>query len=67
MDKLKELINQGVAYEDDFISTYMGVLNDPEFLKYFGNNQDKAKTLINTLIKESRLHKNILVNIMDKF
>jgi len=66
MDNLKELIEQGIAYEDDFVATYMGVLNDAEFLIYFGNNQEKAKALINTLIKESRYHKNTLMNILNK-
>jgi len=66
IQQLRELIEQGIIYEDDFVSTYTEVLNNPEFLVFFEENQEKAKTLINTLIKESRLHKNTLVNILNK-
>lgn len=66
IQQLRELIEQGIIFEDDFVSTYTEVLNSPEFLTFFDENQEKAKALINTLIKESRLHKNILVNILNK-
>ena len=66
MEDLKRYINQGIIYEDDFIATYMDVLNSPEFTQFFGENEGKAQQLINTLIKESRQHKNTLVNILAK-
>ena len=66
MEDLKRYISQGIIYEDDFIATYMDVLNSPEFLQFFGENEGKAKQLINTLIKDSRQHKNTLVNILAK-
>lgn len=65
MENLKDLIEQGIAYEDDFIATYLDVLNSPEYIQYFAENEEKAKALINTLIKESRLHRNSLVNIIN--
>jgi hypothetical protein len=66
MDDLKRYINQGIIYEDDFVATYLDVLNSQEFMDFFGENQGKAQQLINTLIKESRYHKNTLVNILSK-
>lgn len=64
MQELKELIDRGIIYEDNFIKTYMSLIKDEEFLKYYGNQKEEAKKLLNKLIKESEGHKISLENIM---
>ena len=66
MNDLKRLIEQGIVYEDEFVNVYFNVLSEPDFVNYFAEDLEKAKTLLNTMIKESKTHKNILVNIMNK-
>ncbi len=63
MIDLKTLLDKGVAYEDDFIETYLNVIKDEGFLQYFPD-QEKAKNSLQLLIDESKEHKKTLENII---
>ncbi|MDQ7814981.1 MAG: hypothetical protein RDU25_04230 [Patescibacteria group bacterium] len=62
---MKDLIRQGVVYEEDFITTYFKVVHDEGFMKYFGEHEKEAGELLNTMIQESTGHKNVLNNILE--
>ncbi len=61
---MKDLIKQGVVYEEDFITTYFKVVHDEGFMKFFGEHQQEAEGLLNTMIDESTGHKSVLNNII---
>jgi len=67
IEELKTLIQKGVIYEDEFIVMYMQMIRDEGFLAYFPEaGQERAKSLINILIEESRRHKQTLEKIISE-
>ncbi len=64
MKDLKNVISNGIEMEDDFIKTYMAVIKDEGFAQYFDTNQGKAEEMLQTLIKESTWHKQVLEDIL---
>jgi hypothetical protein len=67
MDDLKELLNGGIKLEDEFIETYLEVLETEEYMLSFPEqNQTRVKEQLEKLISESRLHKATLESIIAK-
>lgn len=64
MEELKDLIEKGIVYEDDFIALYLKVVKDEGFMAYFENKRHEAEGLLNVLISESQEHKQTLENII---
>jgi hypothetical protein len=64
-EDLRELIKEGIIYEDDFIELYMKLIRDEGFLEYFGAGRGEAEKLLNILTSESREHKKSLVEIIN--
>lgn len=60
MEKLQELVDTGIQYEEQFSELYYKVLRDEGFGDFFGANQEEAKTILTTLIDESAWHKQAL-------
>lgn len=61
---LKELLQTGVMYEEEFIDTYFHVIRDEGFMDNFGANKDEANRLLTTMIEESKGHKALLENVL---
>lgn len=61
---LKELIKQGVVYEDEFVDVYFKVIRDEGFMENFGEHKEEALQLLTTMIEESKGHKSLLENVM---
>jgi rubrerythrin len=67
MDDLKELLNGGIKLEDEFIETYLEVLETEEYMLSFPEqNQTRVKEQLEKLISESRIHKATLESIIAK-
>ena len=60
MENLEALIKQGIIWEDEFVKEYLAVINNPEFMEFFGENKEEAKKLLDIMIKESEEHKETL-------
>ena len=64
LTQLKNLLGQGIKFEDDFIETYIKLLRDEGFLALFTQNTDRARQIMNTLLVESQGHKKALEEII---
>jgi len=60
MDSLKQLVDTGIEYEDQFIEMYFSVIRDEGFMEFFGEHVEEAKKMLTTLIDESKSHKDVL-------
>ena len=68
MKELKQLIEEGIIIEDDFIETYMNVVKDELSLGFLDAEKQKIlKEKLEYMIKESREHKQILENVIEKY
>jgi len=61
---MKDLIKQGIIYEDEFVDVYYKVIRDEGFMDSFGANKDEARGLLSTMIDESKGHKTLLENVL---
>ena len=61
--RLRELIDRGVVYEDDFIQMYLKLLRDEGFLRFFGKQQGRAHIVMTKLMEESTEHKRALADV----
>ncbi|MFZ6015069.1 MAG: hypothetical protein ACOYUZ_01805 [Patescibacteria group bacterium] len=62
--EIKDLIKQGIVYEDDFINTYYTMLRNQGYMHLFGGYEKQAHDLLFTMIQESKGHKASLENIL---
>lgn len=60
MENLERLIKQGILWEDEFVDTYLKLIQSKEYMEFFGENKEKAKNLLDIMIKESGEHKRSL-------
>lgn len=65
LEHIHELIKQGIIYEEEFVEVYFKVVRDEGFMGNFGANQEEAKTLLTTMIEESKGHKSLLESVMN--
>ena len=64
LEKLRSEIKKGIVFEDEFVDVYFRVIRDEGFMDYFGPDKEEAKTLLSTMIEESKGHKVLLENVM---
>lgn len=57
METLKQLVDAGILYEDQFIEMYFKLLRDEGFMSFFGIKEEDARKLLTVLIDESKGHK----------
>ncbi|MBI5655108.1 hypothetical protein HZC53_05670 [Candidatus Uhrbacteria bacterium] len=65
LERIHELIKQGIIYEEEFVEVYFKVVRDEGFMANFGTHQEEAKTLLTTMIDESKGHKTLLESVMN--
>ncbi|MCI0479334.1 hypothetical protein L0Y59_02210 [Candidatus Uhrbacteria bacterium] len=65
MQHLTQLVDQGILMEDEFIELYLKVVRDEGFIDAFGAHADEARTMLTSLIEESRGHKAGLVKLKE--
>jgi hypothetical protein len=65
MPSLQSFVDQGIAFEDEFIETYLKVLRDEGFVGLFGAHQDEARVLLTTMIDESGAHRAALERLKE--
>ena len=64
-EELKELIKQGILYEDEFIVMYAKLLKSERFSAFFKDRQERTKEILNILMVESEGHKRGLERVID--
>lgn len=64
LSETKELLQTGVMYEEEFVTTYLKLLREEGFMPYFGDRQARAAEILDRLVRESTAHKATLENIM---
>ena len=60
MENLERLIKQGILWEDEFVDTYLKIIQNDEYLEFFGDQKEEAKRLLDIMIIESGEHKKSL-------
>lgn len=65
MDELHLLIDQGVAYEDQFVTKYFDLIHDDGFMELFGTHKEEARKLFITMIDDSKGHREGLMKLKD--
>jgi hypothetical protein len=63
-EQVRELVQAGIMYEEQFVEMYFKVIRDEGFMQNFGLHQDEAKQLLTTMIEESKGHKQLLDNVL---
>jgi hypothetical protein len=66
LTKMRNLISTGIVYEDEFVEKYFNILQDEDFMTYFGEKRSEAERLFNSMIEESKKHKEGLQSIYEK-
>lgn len=65
-EELKELIRQGILYEEEFIIMYAKLLKGERFLPYFKDQyKEKVKEHLDILLTESEFHKKGMEQILN--
>ena len=65
-EELKQLIRQGILYEEEFIIMYAKLLKGERFLPYFKDQyKEKVKQHLNILLVESEGHKKGMEGILN--
>jgi len=60
MENLERLIKQGIVWEDEFVAEYLKIIENDDFMEFFGENKVEAKQLLDIMITESKEHKDTL-------
>lgn len=65
-EELKELIRQGILYEEEFIIMYAKLLKGERFSPYFKDqHKEKVKQHLDVLLVESEFHKKGMEQILN--
>jgi hypothetical protein len=60
---LKQEIEQGIIYEDEFADTYYNLIRNEGYMHAFSGHEKQAHDLLFKMIEESKAHKISLQNI----